>query len=109
MVSGLLKFENPGVGGPYQFVLVYIEDTRRVGADATLVAEHRVDIPRNFDLTHDALPFEFEIDQTLDGLTVRAHMPTHDGRDIRSGDMITMGSFAASNSGNDVVILKSVR
>ena len=109
MVSGLLKFENPGAGGPYQFVLVYIEDTRRVGADATLVAEHRIDLPQNFDLTRDVLPFGFEIDQTVNGLTVRAHMPAHDGRDIRSGDMITMGSFAASNRGDDVVTLKSVR
>ncbi|MEP3637577.1 MAG: hypothetical protein ABJN14_09995 [Paracoccaceae bacterium] len=109
MVSGLLKFEKLGAVASFQFVLVYIEDTRRAGADATLVAEHRIDIPPNFDLARDVLPFEFQIDQTLDGLTVRAHMPAHDGRDIRSGDMITMGSFAASNSGNDVVILKSVR
>ncbi|MEO9897199.1 MAG: hypothetical protein ABJD13_12980 [Paracoccaceae bacterium] len=107
MVSGLLKFEGPITGGPYRFVLIFIEDTRRVGADAVVVAQHRVDLPEDFDPERDALPFEFEVSQDLEGLTVRAHMPTHNAQDIRSGDMITMGAHAA-NTGQDPVILKVV-
>lgn len=97
MVRGQLKFVKPGpmLGGTR--VKIRVEDTSRAGASAREVASAMVEIPEDFDLEADTLPFRIDLDRKAEGLTISAHMPCHAGDDIRGGDMITTESIPASD------------
>ncbi|MEM6889551.1 MAG: hypothetical protein AAF636_15620 [Pseudomonadota bacterium] len=92
MVRGRLKFDSPESVAAGQRIRISVEDTSRAGASAETLVQKEVTIPENFDTGLDNLPFEIDLDENRDGLTLRAHMPRHDGEDIRSGDMITTAS-----------------
>ncbi|SFR10966.1 hypothetical protein [Poseidonocella sedimentorum] len=108
ILSGTLTFTDPDAEAPYRDIHLYVEDTRRVGADAVRRAEARIPVPQG-DLAQTALPFEIEVEGDASGLTLRAHMPTHPGADIQEGDMITMGSHPISGDAAPRVELKRVR
>ena len=96
MISGVLKFDNPGAVPSGQRIVIYLQDTSRVGASSVNMAQTTVTIPEDFDVAADDLPFDFNVMPDGDGLTLRAHMPMHEGDDVRSGDMVTTASTPAS-------------
>jgi len=108
MVRGYLKFEktNPVQAG--QRVMIFVEDTSRVGAGSVQVAQTVATLPQNFDFRHDVLPFEIDVSDDTDTLTIRAHMPIHAGTDIRLGDMITTASIPVRRNADIAVTLHLV-
>jgi hypothetical protein len=93
MVRGYLKFEKIDKVQASQHVMIVVEDTSRVDAGSVQVARTIAILPENFDFEHDVLPFEIDLRNNSDTLTIRAHMPTHSGTDIRLGDMITTAAI----------------
>lgn len=93
MLRGVLTFEAPGAVASGQRIRIMIENTARADASAITIAQTEVTIPEGFDAEKDALPFEIELHDKTEGLSIRAHMPRHDNTDIRRGDMITTVSI----------------
>lgn len=93
MVRGYLKFEKLDQVQASQHVMIIVEDTSRVDAGSVQVAQTVAILPENFDFEHDVLPFEIDVSNDTDTLTIRAHMPIHSGTDIRLGDMITKAAI----------------
>jgi hypothetical protein len=108
MVRGVLKFEDPGPVLSGQRIRIMVQDTSRADASSVAVAQTEVTIPEDFDAEKDALPFEIEVQEKTDGLTIRAHMPRHDDTDVRLGDMITMASIPVKKEEEVDVTLKRV-
>lgn len=108
MVRGYLKFEKPESVQAGQRVMIVVEDTSRVDAESVQVAQTIATLPENFDFTHDVLPFEIDVNNNTDNLTIRAHMPVHSGTDIRLGDMITMATIPVDRDTDIAVTLHCV-
>jgi hypothetical protein len=107
-MRGKLTFKNPGAVPAGQSIRIVVQDTSRANADAVDVAEKRITVPEDFDAETDALPFEIDLDDDREGLTVRAHMPRHDGDDVRVGDMVTTSSIAVRKDDDVEVTLHRV-
>ncbi|MFD3190604.1 hypothetical protein ACFMPD_10055 [Sedimentitalea sp. HM32M-2] len=95
MITGQLKFETPGAAAAARRVVIYVEDTSRADAAAVILARKELTIPEDFDLERDLLPFELDVPGASASLTLRAHLLSHEGADIRQGDMITMETIPA--------------
>ena len=108
MVRGHLKFEKPESVQAGQRVLIVVEDTSRVDASSVQVAQTIATLPENFDFKHDTLPFEIDVSDNTNNLTIRAHMPTHSGTDIRLGDMITIATIPVLEDADIAVTLHCV-
>lgn len=99
-MRGVLKFENAGQLETGRSVRLRILDTSRVGADSFMISEHFVAIPEGFDAQRDRLSFEIASPEKTAGLTLHAHLASHDGTDVRSGDMITTSAIPVSGDNN---------
>lgn len=108
MISGVLKFENPGSIPSGQRIVIYLRDTSRAGASSVDRARTTVTIPEDFDASADDLPFDLAFDGSAEGLTLRAHMPMHDGDDVRQGDMVTTVSTPATGANPVSLTLRRV-
>jgi len=108
MVRGVLTFENPGEVPSGQRIQIMVQDTSRADASSVTIAQTEVTIPEGFDVEKDALPFEIELQEKTEGLSIRAHMPRHDNTDIRLGDMITTTSIPVKKENEVNVRLRRV-
>lgn len=108
MVRGVLTFEDPGAVPSGQRIRIMVQDTSRADASSFTIAQTEVTIPEGFDAEKDALPFEIELQEKTEGLSIRAHMPRHDDTDVRLGDMITTTSIPVKNEDEVDVTLRRV-
>jgi hypothetical protein len=108
MLRGKLKFDTTESVPSGQRITVTVVDTARLGVDAIPVAEKTLTIPEDFDTALSDLPFEIDLDDLRDHLTLRAHMPRHDGNDVQEGDMVTTASIPVREDGEISVILHKV-
>ncbi len=106
MIRGHLKFEKADPVQSGQRVMIVVEDTSRIDANSVQVAQTVATLPDNFDIEHNVLPFEIDVSEDIDTLTIRAHMPIHSGTDIRVGDMITMETIPVRLDEDIVVTLR---
>lgn len=108
MIRGYLKFEKSIPVQSGLRVMIVVEDTSRIDADSVQVAQTFVTLPDNFDFEHKVLPFEIDVNEDIDSLTVRAHMPAHSGTDIRVGDMMSMETIPVLQDKDIVMTLRHV-
>ncbi|MEH6405576.1 MAG: hypothetical protein V7750_19550 [Sneathiella sp.] len=108
MVRGVLTFENPGAVPSGQRIRIMVQDASRADASSIAIAQTEVTIPEGFDAEKDALPFEIDVQEKTEGLSIQAHMPRHDDTDVRLGDMITTASIPVKDDDEIDVTLRRV-
>ncbi|MEM9577350.1 MAG: hypothetical protein AAF999_10095 [Pseudomonadota bacterium] len=104
-MRGVLRFEGNSTISPGRVVRLRIVDTSRVGADAIVLDEVTLPIPHAFDPGTQDLPFEIEIPEQRQGLTIQAHVRAHDSEDIRKGDMITTAAIPLPVRDDETVLV----